>query len=307
MNEYVVRINLKLEGDSRQELIDFCLKNTNYQCLSIGWSHIYKTHPEVKTFDEFENIVRNSVKRMNPVIRIFREADVGDLFWTRDLSGSYWICRVNSKAIPYDGRTINGNKQDVGAILPVDAYEFGLEVPGQIKASFNRPRGGTAERIYDDIIFEFSKQAFNQKSQTETYVVNKHLGGNFLNNLPDFELEELIISYIQVKYDFYLFSNSIASKSTTVNVECEFISRNLEKADHAVVQVKGPKSGKLDAQDFTPFFQKGYTVFLYGPEIVNSEKYDNCIVVSKEDILSFFHEYKNNLPESITKWENILG
>lgn len=309
MNEYVVRINLKCAGDSRQELMNFCLKSTDNQCLSIGWSKVHETHPQIETFDKFESIVRESpeVKRMNPVFRIFRAADVGDLFWTRDLSGFYWICRVNSKAIPYDGRTINGTKQDVGAILPVNAYKYGLEVPGQIKASFNRPRGGTAERIYDDSIIEFSKLAFNLKSQTETYVINKHIGGNLLNNLPDFELEELIISYIQVKYDFYLLSNSIASKSTTVNIECEFISRNLEKADHAVVQVKGPKAGKLDAQEFAPFLKDGYKVFLYAPEIINHEKYDNCIVISEEDILKFFYEYKNNLPESITTWENILG
>lgn len=36
---------------------------------------------------------------------------------------------------------------DIGAVLPIEAYKVGLNIPGQIKASFNRPCAGTAESI----------------------------------------------------------------------------------------------------------------------------------------------------------------
>ena len=43
--------------------------------------------------------------------------------------------------------------------LPVEAYNFGMQVlTDKIKSSFNRPRGGTVERIRDGIIIEYSKQ-----------------------------------------------------------------------------------------------------------------------------------------------------
>ena len=42
-----------------------------------------------------------------------------------------------------------------------------------------------------------------------------HLEGSILDNLPDFDLEELVISYLQIKKNFYVLSNSIANKSTT--------------------------------------------------------------------------------------------
>ena len=74
-------------------------------------------------------------------------------FWTRDLDGNYWICRALGTAQPcYDP------KLDIGAIIPVNAYKYGLEVPGQIKASFNRPRGGTCQDLSEKIIVEFSKK-----------------------------------------------------------------------------------------------------------------------------------------------------
>ena len=51
---------------------------------------------------------------------------MNDLFWTRDLNGVYWICRVKKTAKAYLNKEL-----DIGAILPVEAYEFGLEVPGR--------------------------------------------------------------------------------------------------------------------------------------------------------------------------------
>ena len=67
------------------------------------------------------------------------------------MNGYYWICRAKVGA-----QSFCDKEKDIGAVIPVEAYLYGLEVPGQIKASFNRPRGGTAERIYDRTILEMS-------------------------------------------------------------------------------------------------------------------------------------------------------
>ena len=47
--------------------------------------------------------------------------------------------------------------QMISSTIYIEAYKIGIEVPGQIKASFNRPRGGIAEDIKDEIIVEYSK------------------------------------------------------------------------------------------------------------------------------------------------------
>ena len=47
--------------------------------------------------------------------------------------------------------------QMISSTIYIEAYKIGIEVPGQIKASFNRPRGGIAEDKKDEIIVEYSK------------------------------------------------------------------------------------------------------------------------------------------------------
>lgn len=127
--DYVTRINLKTATDQREKLIDFCLHGKNQcknQFLAIGWSCV---NIESGQYTDFYNAVKGYVhsqhKKINPALNVFSYAEVNDLFWTRDMKGIYWICRVKGTAKVCLNKTL-----DIGAILPVEAYAFGLEVPG---------------------------------------------------------------------------------------------------------------------------------------------------------------------------------
>lgn len=295
---HVTRIHLKTSGRNRNALIDFCLNN-EHQCLAIGWSYVYESNKNISNYQEFYCAVKNNVKRINHVLNVFWNAKENDLFWTRDLAGNYWICRVTG---PAESKYVK--EWDIGAILPVEAYKLGLEVSGQIKASFNRPRGGTSEDIYDEIVVEYSKLMYNRLSGKSFFSIEKK-ENNVLDNLPDFDLEELVISYLQLKENYYVLSNSIANKSTTVKIECELIGRNKEHFKKAVVQVKGG-SKDIDAADYILFDEDGYYVYLYASNVKNLDKLKNCIVITRDELLSFYKEYKEILPKSITKWEDLL-
>ncbi len=297
--DHITRINLKTDCDDRSALIDFCL-NGDKQYLVIGWSYIYEKGIEIKNYEDFYYAVKEDVSRINHAFNVFWDAEEDDLFWTRDLEGNYWICRAVGKAqIKYD------YSLDIGAILPVVAYKVGMQVPGQIKASFNRPRGGIAEGIYDAIIVEYSKHIFNTLSGIEKYECNQ-LEGSILENLPDFDLEELVIAYLQIEKNFYVLSNSIANKSTTIKIECELIGRDKDNKKKAVVQVKGGKTKSVDALNYKAYADDGYEVYLYAPVIENLDAVPNCIEITKEVLLSFYNEYKCILPESITRWEYLF-
>lgn len=300
--DYVTRINLKTATAQREKLIDFCLNREN-QCLAIGWSCV---DFESDDFSAFYNTVVEYVhgqkRRLNPALNIFKEACENDLFWTRDLDGMYWICRVKNPAKAYLNK-----KLDIGAILPVEAYEFGLEVPGQIKASFNRARGGIVQRLQYPAITEYSKFVFNKLSGKNYYDVNLNIADNVIANLPDFELEELVISYLQIVKGYYLLSNSIANKSTTVKIECQLISRDVNDVKKAVVQVKGPKAPTLNALSFKDYENKGYYIYLYAPKVDNLEEMKNVIQITTEELQAFYKEYKAILPESITQFENLFN
>ena len=312
--DYVTRINLKTATDHREKLIDFCLNGKNIftddekaqgkaQFLAIGWSCV---DIESGQYSDFYNAVKVYVhsqhKKINPALNVFSSADVNDLFWTRDMNGVYWICRVKDIAKVYLNKTL-----DIGAILPVEAYAFGLEVPGQIKESFNRPNGGITEKIKNINIIEYSKFMFNKLSGKNYYALNLAIANNVIENLPDFELEELVISYLQIVKGYYLLSNSIANKSTTVKIECQLISRDLNNVKKAVVQVKGPKASELNPLDFKEFEDKNYYIYLYGPNNGELKEMKNVIWITPEEIEKFYREYKAILPESITQFENLFN
>lgn len=300
--DYVTRINLKTATNQREKLIDFCLHGKN-QFLAIGWSCVdFKTDDYSAFYDTVIAYVHGQKRRLNPALNIFKDACVNDLFWTRDLNGVYWICRVTEPAKAYSDKAL-----DIGAILPVKAYAFGLEVPGQIKASFNRSRGGIVERLKDSTIIEYSKHVFNKLSKKDYYKVNLDIANNMIDNLPAFELEELVISYIQIVEGYYLLSNSIANKSTTVKIECQFISRDINNVKKAVVQVKAKEATELDALSFKAYEDEGYYIYLYAPKIKNMEKMNNVIEIKPKELQDFYDKYKAILPESITQFENLFN
>ncbi|MCD7853066.1 MAG: ribonuclease D [Oscillospiraceae bacterium] len=306
MKDFVTRVHLNTDcGENRARLINYCLtENPENQCLAIGWSND-KIYPDGKSYDSFEAYyqrVRDDVKRLNPAINLFREAEKDDLFWTRDLDGFYWICRATG---PAESRRVR--ELDIGAVIPVKAYKYSMEVPGQIKASFNRARGGIAQRIHNDLILEYSMFVYNNLSGSDHYTVHKNYKqADFLTCLPDFELEELVIAYIQIKYDYYVLSNSIANKSTTIKIECEFRSRNLEYPRKAVVQVKGGNDRTLTASDYQEYIENGYCVYLYAPHYTKDMDSDQVVYIGQEELLDFVSKYWSLLPENITQWRYIF-
>ena len=299
----VTRINLKTHCSDRKALIDYCLHRKGEQKLAIGWSYLHEENGHSRSFvsyRDFYKAVRARVKRINHALNVFWYAKEGDLFWTRDLDGNYWICRAKGEAVPEYHR-----EMDIGAVVPVEAHEVGMTVPGQISTSFNRLHGGICQDIYDNIIVEYSKHIFNEKTQRKDYTYPVHkVKENLLENLPPFELEELVISYIQIKEGYYVLSNSIARGSTTVKVECEFRSRNPEEPKKAVVQVKG--GAELDASEFQDYAEKGYIVYLYASKIENLDKIKNCFEITGKELKDFYDEYKEVLPESIKELENLF-
>lgn len=74
-----------------------------------------------------------------------------------------------------------------------------------------------------------------------------------------------------------------------------------------MVQVKGGYRKEVNALDFQAFSDSGYFVYLFAPNVCNKDKVKNIIEITKEELLSFYKEYRPILPDSITKWENIFN
>ena len=298
----------------RGKLIDFCLQpkeqHPKEQYVAIGWSCAYKGCEDmIHAYADYYKAAQKwkideKKKKDNASWKIFDETEEDDLFWTRELDGNYWICRAKGKAEPKYDKDL-----DIGAVVPVEAYKVGLEVPGQICGSFNRVHGGTAQRLTDKLIVEYSKLMFNQYSHIEKYTINS-VERKLLETLPAEDLEELVIDYLQITKNYYVLSNSIANHSTTIKIECEFRSRDVNQlGEKAVVQVKSLKFGEtLDAKDYEIYAKNGYKVYFFGPKslINHVDEVENCEIITEEELKDFYDNYKDVLPDSITKWEKII-
>lgn len=301
----VRRINLKTDCKNRNELISYCLGNEDEQYVVIGWSYVFDNKKDAfkdyKAFYyEVEKRVHEEGGRLNHALNSLWYVEEGDLFWTRDLAGFYWICRAKGSAVPY-----LDNNMDIGARVPVKSYRFGMDVPGQIKASFNRANGGIIEEIRDKLIINYSKYIYNDLAREDLYKDIEMVEGGIIDNLPDFDLEELVISYLQIKENYYVLSNSIANKSTTVGIECELISRDLNEPIKAVVQVKA-KPDYIDYGAYKVYVDRGYKVYFYDGGQENSDPSSIFCFVSRNELEKFYDEYKKILPDSITKWERLF-
>lgn len=305
---YVTRIHLNTKGD-RIALIDFCLKEKE-QYIAIGWHKVYTTYlnADESSFNDYMNAIKKYAieidhkneksYRTNPALSVFKEAKENDLFWTRDCDGFYWICRVIGSV-----RCYHDEHMDIGAIIPVKAYMFGKEVPGRIKASFTRSAGGTTEKIKDFEMIEFSKYAYNSRSKTEYYKMNmEKQHDSIINLLPDFDLEELVILFIQKEFGYYLLPSSIAKKSTSVKVECEFINNNGNKA---VVQVKGGKSIHLNSADLMNYEDNGYNVYLYSQGGVTIADKSHAVEITISQLEKFYEDNIDILPNNLIIWKDI--
>lgn len=85
------------------------------------------------------------------------------------------------------------------------------------------------------------------------------------------------------------------------------MSRDVLNKKKAVVQVKDGKTSSIDSISYKPYVDDGYEVYLFVPVIDNIDVVPNCYEISKESLTDFYLEYKDILPESITRWERLFG
>ena len=72
--DYVARLHLKTNTCHRQEMIDFCLNNSE-QYVAIGWSRLSEGITS-DDFREYYNRIKQENGKANPAINIFRNATI---------------------------------------------------------------------------------------------------------------------------------------------------------------------------------------------------------------------------------------
>lgn len=292
MNIY--RLHLKTDAEDRSALIEDCLQNDR---IAIGWSYIYEKN-SINDIDEFWNAIKADLGKIPSAIDIFDRIEINDLIWIRDLEGNYYLCRAKEKAKEYCDK-----EKDIGCIVKVEKYLIGTNVPGKIVRCFYPSRA--IQRMTDDKIGIFSQELFNFKSGRNVYKPEKKQY-DFFSMIHPLDLEELVLCYLQVKYNYYLSKNSVAMNDTTIKIEGELFSRDVSNPISVVVQVKSGGSS-VSVLDYVPYVKQGKKVFLFFENENYSDNIQGITNIMKTELLDFIKLYKSILPSAIRDWAVICG
>ena len=293
------RIYLKRSSkEKRKGLIKYCLIDKPHR-IAIGWSYLHTKNPNMKSgYDLSEEFKRDENGKTNRSLAYFARLKTNDLVWTRDLNGVYYLCRILEEP-----KAEFSEELDIGATASVELIKIDTSVSGGIIARFTRPKSPTIEPIYDKNCIEYSKYIYNEFTKSDyRYERDSSFTFDLIDMLPPMDLEELVLDYIQIKYDYYLSKNSVAPLSTTIKIECEFFPRTPERKP-AVCQVSYQGSGEKFSSDYyQSYIDEGKCVFLFFAKHEYDEPREGITYITKTEIIKFAHQYKEILPPSIKKW-----
>lgn len=293
------RMHLKTDPPkpaTRNDVVSYCLNNS---VLAYGWSGLYG---KGITITNTSDLLRASEKEGKPYtgLKNFLNLKINDLIWARDLDGFFYICRVIGAPKCNEIKTL-----DISSVVPVEMFKVGTSVPGLIFHRFNRSPSPTLERIKDEQMLFYSQTVFNEQCSLYKYPVDNKMQLDIWKLLNGFDLEELILDYIQLKYDYYLSKDSVARGDTTIKIEGELFPRKRTgDLRSAVVQVKHSINEKAESfvEKYRDYVKNGKRVFLFLGDQNYCCDLDGIECILKDDVYSFVKENYDLFPDSLQTW-----
>lgn len=284
---YVYRIHIKPSGgnDDMTMTFQYCLDN---QILGVGYR--IPDHDEIQNWDDYHDIAKDIHDELNACKYIHDWVNEGDLVWTRDPKGKYYLARVTSGWEYWMSQEAIEENIDIANIFRCEIREVELDsVPGKIKACF-RPRRMIQE-IADKKARAYSRYLWNKLSTEPFYEVSLSEYSDIFMLLDDEETEDVVFMYLQTK-GYYVVPNS--RKKDTMTFEYLLIdSSNFERA---WVQVKTGNTN-LNRDDY---LDHGHKVFLFqSNEDYEGSGSENVTCIPKGELLKFMKLKKLLLPKSI--------
>ena len=287
------RIHIRPDGgtDDMVATFQYCLDNG---LLGVGWR--VKGLANTEDWEVYKlaaNQVHGSIQQP---CYIFQNVRPGDLVWTRDPFGQYYLARV-IRSWEY-WMSPEGQEQDID-IANVYRCEFSNveldAVPGTIISSF--ARGKTIQRIHNRSALAYSQYLWNHIGAGQlVYDVDDADFPDIFTMLDSEETEDLVFLYLQ-RQGWYVVPNS--RKRNTLRFE--FMLTHSETGEKALTQVKtGDERLDVDCYSNHP-----WRVFLFqSNEYYDGHPAGNVTCIARCDLTAFLRDSIHLFPQSIqTKWE----
>ncbi len=216
----------------------------------------------------------------------------GDLVWTRNTAGKYYLARVTSGWEYWTSQEANDLDIDVANIFRVVFKSVGIDaVPGKIVACFRATR--SIQEVADKKAREYSKYLWNMLSNEQVYQIDKSGFSDIFMMLDDEETEDLVFLYLQSQ-GWYVLPNS--RKGDTMSFE--YLAVNPKTGEKALSQVK---TGQVTIckDDYVQYSQK---IFLFqSNELYTGVGAQNVVCISRDELLRFLDKSLSWFPESFQR------
>jgi len=262
---------------------NYCLRNG---LLGVGWRT--NSQRNTKNWDEYFNEASQINGNLQICKYIQKWVSEGDLVWTRDTEGQYYLARVTSGWEYWTSLEAKELDIDVANIFRCVFQSVDIDaVPGKIIACFRATR--SIQEVADNKAREYSKYLWNKLSNEQTYYIDKSAYSDIFMMLDDEETEDLLFLYLQSQ-GWYVLPNS--RKGDTMSFE--YLAIKPLNGEKALAQVKTGEAA-LNRDDYVNYPHK---IFLFQ----SNERYDgsgskNVICVSRKELLTFMDRSLAWLPK----------
>lgn len=283
----VFRLHIRPNGGqaSVAKTFKYCLSNN---ILGIGWrAGSLSSTTDWKTYYEEASNIHGS---LSACVYIKDNVHAGDLIWTRDNKGHYYLARVTSGWEYFMTPEATEADIDIANVVRCQIISIPLDaVPGKVIACFRPSR--TLQRIADKSTKEYSKFLWNLHSGSASYETDKGKVSDIFSLLDDEETEDLIFFYLQSK-GWYVAPNS--RKGDTMNYE--FLLVRPDTGEVAATQVKTGHSHI----NLAKFAGAGHKVYTFQPNgLYSGDVASNIVQISRAEATEFLDASANWLPGNI--------
>jgi hypothetical protein len=255
--------------------------------LGVGWRT--NSNRNTKKWDEYFNEASQIHDNLQVCKYINKWVSEGDLVWTRDADGQYYLARVLSGWEYWVSQEAIDLNIDVANIFRVVLKNVEIDaVPGKVVACFRATR--SIQEIADARALEYSKHLWNTLVNEQVYEINKAEFSDILMMLDDEETEDLVFVYLQSQ-GWYVIPNS--RKGDTMSYE--FLLVNPKTQEKALTQVKtGHVSINKDG-----YANRSEKIFLFqSNELYSGDGANNVVCISRSELLSFLNKSLHWFPKS---------
>lgn len=286
---YVFRIHIRSQGGSAdmRTTFEYCLR---HGILGVGWRTT--SNRNTTNWEDYFAEASREYENLNVCKYIHKWVSPGDLIWTRDSSGEYYLARATSGWEYWTAEESIRLDIDIANVFRCDIKRVQIDdVPGKIIACFRA--GRSIQEIADAKAREYSKYLWNVLIEKEAYAVDKAKFSDIFLMLDNEETEDLVFLYLQSK-GWYVIPHSRKGDSMTF----EYLCVHPKNGEVAATQVKTGNS-IINKDDYADLGQK---IFLFqANDSYAGKDAQNIECITRNQLVEFIGKAQPWLPGALRR------